>query len=340
MRVLVTGGSGFLGSHTVRALREHGHTVRVLARTPAKAHDLFARMAIEGVEVVAGDITDRATVDAAVDGCDAVVHTAAVVAIDKTADEAMAATNPVGAEHVLGAAASAGCDPIVHVSSVAALFPFRGAVVTPDDPVMGADNGYGRTKAEADRFARRLQDEGAPVVIVYPSGIVGPEDWNESINAASIKLWIEKGFPVTKGYSGSYVDVRDVAAVIAAAMEPGQGSCRLLAMGTYLTARDQVAVMGEAMGAPVKSVRLPKPIWWVWSRLGDLAARVGLDLVLTSDAYDYVFNSRPGDDSGTVARTGVTFRPMVDTWRDTFRWMHETGRISDRRAGPAISTPR
>jgi len=336
MRVLVTGGSGFLGSHTVRALRHDGHEVRVLARSPAKAAELFERMAITGVDIMVGDITDRPSVEAAVAGCDAVVHAAAVVAIDKTADAEMEATNLAGAENVLGAAVGAGCDPVVHVSSVAALFPFQTDPVTPDHPVVGADNGYGRTKAACDRLARRLQEDGHPVVIVYPSGVVGPEDWNESINSASIKLWIHKGFPITKGYSGSYVDVRDVAAVIAASTVPGRGSVRLLAMGTHMTAREQVDAMSEAMGAPVKSVPLPKPIWWVWSRLGDLAARVGLDLVLTSDGYDYVFNSRAGDDSATVAFTGVAFRPIVDTWRDTFRWLYQNGDIAEKRAGPEI----
>ena len=75
-------------------------------------------------------------------------------------------------------------------------------------PVVGAENGYGQTKAACERYARSLQDAGHPVVTIYPSGIVGPEDWNESINLNSVKLWIEKGF-VAKGYSGSYVDVRD-----------------------------------------------------------------------------------------------------------------------------------
>ena len=57
--------------------------------------------------------------------------------------------------------------------------------------------------------------------------------------------------------------------------------------------------MSEAIGADFASMPLPKPVWW-WSRLGDLAARVGIDLVLTSDGYDYIFHSKPGDDSATI----------------------------------------
>ena len=129
------------------------------------------------------------------------------------------------------------------------------------------------------------------------------------------------------------MDVRDVADVIAASVRPGQGSARLLCMGTYLTAYEQVETMSEAIGADFKSMPLPKPIWWVWSRLGDLAARANIDLVLTSDAYDYIFDSKPGDDSATVERTGVEFRPIVETWRDMFRWMHEQEMVPARRIG-------
>ena len=335
MKVLVTGGTGFVGSHAVRTLLADGHDVSVLARTPQKVAPLMEKMGVDpdGVEVVAGDITDEGSVDAAVAGCDAVVHTAAVVATDPTAEEAMEATNLAGATNVLGAAVAAGCDPIVHVSSVSALFPFQTDPVTADHPVMGSANAYGRTKAACDRLARSYQDAGEPVVIIYPSGIAGPDDWNESVNLSSFVLWLRTGLPRSKGFASSYIDVRDVAAVISAVMEPGQGPHRYLTMGTFLSSEELVAAVGEAIGGKVKSLPIPRAAFWAWGRLGDFTRRFGRDIVFTSDAYDYVFQSKPGDDSPTVAATGVEFRPIVETFADTFRWMYEAGHIEAKYVG-------
>lgn len=341
MKVLVTGGTGFVGSHITRQLRASGHEVRLLARTPGKVAPLMKKIGIDPgiVEVVQGDITDAGSVRAALDGCDAVVHAAAVVATDSTKDDEMERVNLAGAENVLGAAAAAGCDPIVDISSVAALFPFQTNPVTADHPVIGADNGYGRTKAACDRFARGLQDEGHPVVLVYPSGIVGPDDWNESIQIPNWKLWLEKGFPRSKGSAGSWVDVRDLALIVDASMRPGDGPKRLLAMGTFLTSHDHVDALTAAIGTKARSFPLPRPFWWVWAKAGDLARRVGRDLVLTSDGYDYLFKAVPGDDSPTEAATGVVFRPVVDTFTDTIRWLVESGHVGADKAGTLGTDP-
>lgn len=335
MRVLITGATGFIGSHVVRELAAAGHSLRLLARSPERVGPLMARMGIDSgaCEVAQGDIVDRESVAAAVDGTDAVVHAAAVVAVEPTREAEMAAVNPVGAENVLGAAAAAGCDPIVHISSVAALFPFETDPVTPDHPVRGETTPYGRSKAACERCARGLQAAGHPVVTIYPSGVIGPDDWNGSVGQNPARLWIERGMPVTKNYASSFVDVRDVAKVIAASMAAGRGAQRLLAMGTFMTAREQAQIMSEAIGGKFKTVPLPQPIWWAWSRLGTLAARFGVDLVLTSDGYEYIFRSKPGDDSATVAATGVEFRPAVETFRDTFAWMHRNGIVAGKNLG-------
>ncbi len=335
MRVLVTGGTGFIGSHAVRALWEAGHEVRILARAPDKVAPLMVKMGVapDAVDVAPGDITDPESVASALEGCDAVVHTAAVVGTDPTAAAEMERTNLEGARNVLGTAAEAGCDPIVHFSSVAALFPFETDPVTTDHPVRGDHNAYGRTKAACERFARGLQDDGHPVVTVYPSGVIGPDDWNESVALQPSIFWLTRGFPVSKRYSGSYVDVRDLARIVVAVMAAGGGPRRHLAMGTHLTAREQVAVIEEAIGAEISTARLPRPFWWFWSRLGDLGRRVGVDLIVTSDAYDYMFKSKPGDDSPTIEATGVEFRPVVETFADTFRWMYEAGYVEARHVG-------
>jgi hypothetical protein len=165
------------------------------------------------------------------------------------------------------------------------------------------------------------------VVILYPSGILGPDDWTESINLRSVALWLSKGFPTAKNISGSYVDVRDLAAIISASMVPGQGPRRHLAMGSHVTAAEHLALIGEAIGAKPKKLPAPQPVMWLWARLGDVTRRFGWDIVMTSDGYDYLFHSAAGDDSATVAATGVEFRPLVETFRDTFRWMYAAGHV-------------
>lgn len=327
MKILVTGATGFVGSHVVRRLLEDGHEIRALVRTPRKVTPLMVQMGVDpdAIEVATGDITDAESVRAAVDGCDAVVHTAAVVATSPAAEAEMERVNLAGAANVLGAAVDANCDPIIHVSSVAALFPFETDVVTPEHPVNGV-GGYGRTKAACERLAREHQDDGHPLVIIYPSGIMGPDDWNESINLASYRVWLEKGLPKSKGFSGSYVDVRDLAEVVAASMKPGRGPHRLLAMGTYLNSDELECVIAEVIGS-AKSFPLPRPVFWIWGKLGDVAKRFGVDLVVTSEGYDYMFNSKPGDDSATTELTGVEFRPVTETFRETFLWMHEAGQV-------------
>ena len=334
MRVLVTGATGFVGSHAAKAVQDAGHTVRALVRTPAKLETVTARVGVElaSLETSVGDIRDVDAVADAVDGCDAVVHAAAVVSIDPTAEAEVSATNFAGAQNVLDTAVGAGCDPVVHVSTGEALFPFQTDPVTVDHPVGNARQAYARSKAKCEHLARRHQSLGHGVVIVYPALVIGPGDYNESVQLQPMKLWLTKPLP-RSGYTMTMVDVRDVAAVIAASIEPGRGPRRYLMFGHTLTAEELLSALREVTGRDLRSVPMPKGLFSAWGRIGDVARRFGRDLVLTTEAVEYMFNYCAGDNSATERDTGVTLRPFAESLADTIAWMHDEGYVSAAHTG-------
>jgi dihydroflavonol-4-reductase len=178
MRVLVTGGTGYLGSHTVAALVERGHQVRLLVRAPQRVAPAVAPLGLQAgdLEAVVGDVTDPAAVQQAVAGCQAVVHAASVYSLDRRDAGRVRQVNAPGTELVLGAAQRAGLDPIIYVSSTVALLPPSGQPLTPNSRVGQPPGPYLGSKAQAERVARRYQQAGAPVVTTYPGFVLGPHD--------------------------------------------------------------------------------------------------------------------------------------------------------------------
>ena len=167
--VMLTGATGFLGSAIALALHAAGHPVRALLR-PATPRDVLAGVPVEPAP---GDLTDPASVAAAVRGCGAVIHCAADYRIWVPDPERMAAVNVAGTEAVMRAALAEGCRRVVHVSSVATLKPHAdGSPATEADAARPEEaiGPYKRSKTEAERLVERLVAEaGLPAVIVNPS---------------------------------------------------------------------------------------------------------------------------------------------------------------------------
>jgi nucleoside-diphosphate-sugar epimerase len=184
MRVLVTGGTGFVGSHTVAALVAGGHEVRLLVRDRHRVAPAVAPLGLQAgdLDTIVGDVTDPAAVEEAVRGCEAVVHAGSVYSLDSRDAGRIRQVNVRGTDLVLGTAHRAGLDPIVYVSSIVALLPAGGQTLTADSPPGRPPGPYLGSKAEAERVARRYQEAGAPVVITYPATVLGPHDptWETS----------------------------------------------------------------------------------------------------------------------------------------------------------------
>jgi nucleoside-diphosphate-sugar epimerase len=333
--VLLTGASGFVGSYTTPALLERGHDVRLLVRNVDKARDVLGRRGVDwpSVEVVKGDMTDSGVVEQAVSGCDATVHTAAAIGITGGGNGSVLDVNTTGAHNVVSAARAARHDPIVHVSSVAIFVPPHEPVISADSPLASPRTEYGRSKVETERELRGLQDDGAPITIVYPAGIIGPDQPTLDATLEGIVGARTMGWPRTTG-GVCLVDVRDVAAVLAATVQPGRGPRRLVLGGPFFTWAELGALCDEITGVRATRLPLPKPVLFAAASLLDQIRRFrSLSYPLTRDAAEMMTTMVPTDDRPTLEELGVTLRPIRESLEDTFRWLAESGHLPAANAG-------
>ena len=323
MRVMVTGATGFVGGHIMRALVEAGHSVRALVRDEVKLGRAKELHRVDGADVdgVVGDILDRAAVEDAILGCDACVHAAAFTSLNEEEMPKALGINAPGARNVLDAAVAAACDPIVHVSTMSVIFPPEGDVLSADDPIKGGGAPYNASKAEADLHARALQDAGHPVVIAYPAGCTGPDDLGTNIMEMVLTQVVTGPVFMTADTGGSLVvDVRDVASAIAVLMRPGQRAARYMMGGTFMPWQVYAEVVDRVTGIEHPRAHV---------------TRVELEAAFDAEAVDMMLGLVPPNDAPLHRATGVQWRPVEDTLRDTLRWMIDRGAL-DPAYAPAV----
>jgi nucleoside-diphosphate-sugar epimerase len=255
MPALVTGATGFVGVHSVRALRAGGHEVRVLARNLEKAERLFR--SDRSVEIVVGDMTDGQAVASAIEGCEFVVHAAATVSFDPRQAAALREANLVGTRAVVGGAAERGARSILYVSSLTAIFDPGAGPPGPDSPVLEGGTPYARSKAAAERLVRELAEGGAPIATVYPYGVIGPDDpgWSESV--AAFRGFLSNSLDTTGGVS--FLDVRDLAHFGVRLLET-ESRGRFILGGYFFTWDELVALLESILGRPIRRFRAPAPL--------------------------------------------------------------------------------
>jgi nucleoside-diphosphate-sugar epimerase len=340
--LLVTGGTGYVGSHAIAAVVRAGHRVRVLARSPARVPAALAPLGVDEVETAIGDVTDSAAVERALEGCDAVLHAASVFSMDARRAEEMRAVNVRGTEIVLGSAHRLGLDPIVFVSSELALLPpANGDVLTVDSPVGKPGWPYCRSKADSERVARSYQAQGAPVVSVMPAAVWGPQDphLGEGVTLATNVL--RNRYPIVMRGGLHIADVRDVAAVLAAVVEPGRGPRRYLVAGQYISLPDLIRTLGELSGRRIRFVIFPRWFLAGFGRAADVAQRRLQTRLPWQGEGIWVMNcSARCDDSNTRSEFALDPRPLHETLADTVRWLVEVGQLSPADAGRLAVAPR
>jgi nucleoside-diphosphate-sugar epimerase len=254
------------------------------------------------------------------------------VAIEARRAREVEDTNLRAVELVVGGAAERGVGAIVYVSSLGALFA-PGAPLSEHSPIASAQSAYARSKAEGERYVRRLQDSGAPLRTVYPPGVIGPDDPGLSEGNHTVRAFLRQLMADTdSGFE--VIDVRDLAALVAALVAPGAAPGRYVVAGTYRPWREMIALMDELTGTRVRRVRIDgRALRWL-GRVGDLVKHVyPFDFPLSGEAMDFATQWPGVVPSPAIDALGIRFRDGRESYADTIRWLYRAGHLTKREAG-------
>ena len=325
-KTLVTGGTGFLGSHLVRALAERGDDLRLLIRTDT-SDDHLADIEFERVN---GQVTDTRAVRRAVKGVDRVFHVAGRTSLHRRHAEAVFEANVGGTKLIMQEAAEAGVKRVVHTSSVVALGPAAPRTASDETQVFsagGLDIPYMNSKHEAEAEALRIAAGGLPTVIVSPSFVIGPND-PKGTSMRLIRRFLLRQIPAYVDGGLNIVDVRDVAAGQLLADELGESGERYILGGRNFTLQRLFADLERISGVPAPPVRVPADL----AHAGiSLANRVGIQTAVSTDEISSARLWWTFKNNKAKRELGFAPRPHEQTLRDAIEW--QAAELGDRVGG-------
>jgi dihydroflavonol-4-reductase len=314
---LVTGGTGLVGNNVIRMLLEGGTRVRALVRGQPNGRPLAGL----SVQHSVGDVTDRDAVHRAVAGAKVVIHSAALVHVGWRKLEEMRRVNVEGTRLVAEAARREGAR-LIHVSSVDALgLTADGSPATEETPHGGmVECPYVVTKRAAEQAVLEEVDRGLDAVIVNPVFMLGPWDWKPSSGRMLLEVGGGRGLLAPPG-SNDFVDVRDVAAGIIAAISAGRRGRRYILGGHPLKYVDAWRMFAQVAGRRPPRGEAPPGVVRIAGRIGDLIAGcLGHEGPVNSAATGMSMLNHNFDCSRARRELGYTIRSLETTIDDSWRW--------------------
>ena len=319
-RILLTGASGFIGSHVVETAVRRGYEVVALVREPGTY-----RAPHHSVSVAKGDVRDAESVRLALRGCDAVIHLAALYTFDSAQARAMREVNAGGTENVLRAGLAAGVERIVYTGTVGGTAFARNGLATERD-IAGPElmtGPYKRSKFEAEGVVRRMAAEGAPVITVCPTAPIGPGDVKPTPTGRIVRDFMRRRMPAFVDTGLNFVHVGDVAEGHLLALERGEHGVRYL-LGNVdgnLTLSQAFGILSELTGIPAPRLRLPHAAALAAAWASEIAGRmlrrppaIALEAARMSSTRMWV------DPSWSVQQLGMPQTPVRQALEDAVRW--------------------
>lgn len=326
--ILVTGGTGLIGSHLIIELTKAGKKVRALKRCTSNlslvkrlivSYDENPEELLNLIEWVDGDVEDYSSVSDALKGINEVYHCAAMVSFNKRDVHRMLEINVGGTANLVDACLDVGVSRFCHVSSVASLGS------SPDGSPVNEYTLWGKSKGKSGYAVSKFRSEmevwrgfelGLKTVIVNPSVVIGPGQW--SSGSGLLFGTISKGFPFfTNGITG-YVDVRDVVRAMIVSMEMEKWGKRYLINGENMSHKEVFTLIANALGKKPPYIKvtpfmssLAWPIAWFLSLLTNKAPAITKDTAKSGHSKTYYSSALAKEE------LGIDFTPIAEAIRNT-----------------------
>ncbi len=320
---VVTGGKGHVGFALVKELADRGEKIRLVLRSDSRVFDGI------DCEKIMGDICDIEVLEKAFEGAETVYHVAGVVDITGTKDKQVWEVNVEGTKKVVAACKKAGVKNLVYVSSVDAVpVGFDSEVITEisefnPDLVEGT---YAKSKATATQYVLDNADENLKVCCVQPSTCIGPYDNNGTSSMITVIKMFAKGlFPITfKFGSCNFIDVRDCAKGMISAAENGRnGECYFLC-GKVYSLDEFIKILAEACNRKTPKLGLTQEFILKVIPLCEKAMKIAkMPPMINEYSIRKISENFNFSNAKAVAELGFEVRPLVESLRDTVKWLNE-----------------
>lgn len=321
-KVLVTGATGFTGSHLTRRLLDEGQDVKILVRPTSN----FSRLESAGAEVAIGDVADEDSVRRAVEGIETVYHIAAVFRKAGLPDEAYWATNFQGTQNLLKASLDFGVQRFIHCSTVGV---HSHVETPPSDETAPYEPGdvYQRSKCEAEQAVlKAYKEHGLQTTVIRPTGIYGPGDtrWLKLFKSIARRRFVMLGSGETFIHMVYITDLID-AFRLAADNPNSAGKVYIIGGERYVTLNELAETIAIAVGAPVPRLHFPvKPVRVLSGICEDICRSLKIEPPIFRRRVDFFVKNRAF--SITRAKTELGYSPKIgldDGTRLTANWYKE-----------------
>ncbi|MBN1273585.1 MAG: NAD-dependent epimerase/dehydratase family protein [Candidatus Aminicenantes bacterium] len=319
---LVTGATGFIGSHLTRLLLEKGEKIRIFLRNPVKLK-VFGLHEKDNLEVFKGDLLKPEDIPAALDGVDRLYHTAGFISTYPKDKKKVQRLNVDITTNLFETCGKIELKKIVYLASIFALGGGNREPVDEDTSynLDGLNITYARAKRSSELYIRDKIREGLPIVRIYPCYCYGPGDLNNS-NTRLLLTYLDRKLPGYIHGGQNVMDVRDAARGLYLGMTKGKIGEKYIVGGMNLSYDDIFSLLEGITGYPKPRIRMSKR---TGKFMGYLNQMVSLSPIIDKDAAELMGHFWYYDDTKARKELGYSSRPVADTLREAVQWFCSRG---------------